>query len=306
MNTFTSHIAVVAAALADDAREAARLARPAGFAGLQFDAHSASLDIPGLSGSGRREFVHMLASHNRQLVGLRTDLGPRGLTVGVEIDAALDRLDGVMEAAASLAAPLVCLDLGPLPQAPAEQHARSAVTPEQAGAILLPPSLTAIPAPQVTSAPLPPVGNEAFAAQVDGALAELGRRADRYGVTLACRTELAGFASLAYVLHRAACPWLGVDLDPVAILRDEWHMDEVFSRLGAQVRHVRARDALKGAGRRTQPAIIGQGNVDWAKFLSDLDGAGYHGWITIDPIELTDRSNAAILGSQVLHRLRHT
>src|SRR5206468_871975 len=99
----------------------------------------------------------------------------------------------------------------------------------------------------------------AFVSQVSAALQELGSRADRYGVTVAVRSELASFASLDEALTAARCPWFGVDLDPVAILRDDWSADEVFSRLGPLIRHVRARDATLGADRRTQPAAIGRG-----------------------------------------------
>jgi sugar phosphate isomerase/epimerase len=58
---------------------------------------------------------------------------------------------------------------------------------------------------------------------------------------------------------------------------------------------------VRGADRRTQPAVIGRGDVSWDALLSDLGAAGYRGWITIDPTELTDRLTAAKAG---LTRLR--
>jgi sugar phosphate isomerase/epimerase len=131
---------------------------------------------------------------------------------------------------------------------------------------------------------------------VDQALAELGRRADRHGVMIALRSELAGFAAIDRAIKSAACPWLGIDLDPVAMLIDEWNVDEIFSRLGGLVRHVRGRDALTGADRRTKPAAIGAGSVDWRMMLAGLDAAGFRGWITIDPMDLPNRSAAAIAG----------
>jgi sugar phosphate isomerase/epimerase len=79
-------------------------------------------------------------------------------------------------------------------------------------------------------------------------------------------------------------------------------MDEIFSRLGSLVRHVRARDAIT-AHRRTMPAVIGQGSVNWDEFFADLDAAGYRGWITIDPIDLQDRIPAAEAGLAHLRRL---
>ena len=91
-----------------------------------------------------------------------------------------------------------------------------------------------------------------------------------------------------------------IELDPVAILRDEWPVDELFSRLGPQVRHVRGRDANRGAGGRTSPAVLGAGSVQWDELLSNLDAAGYHGWITIDPMELPDRASAGAAGLKLL------
>jgi sugar phosphate isomerase/epimerase len=111
---------------------------------------------------------------------------------------------------------------------------------------------------------------------------------------LAVRSDLAGFDSLLAVIDRSRCPWVRVDLDPVAILRDPWPIDEIFSRAGSLISHVRARDALVGADKRTRPAAIGQGSTDWQELLAALDAAGYHGWVTVDPTELPDRRAAAV------------
>lgn len=289
---------VVAAAIGSDPRQAARLSREMGFAGLQFDVSSGPLDLIGLSGSGRREFRRVLSSENQQLIGLRYDLGPKGLGPGADVDRALNQAGKAMEAAAGLSAPLLCIDIGPLPAAPVQSQPKSKVTQEQAGLILLPAPRT--PAPEVrpdpASAPDP-----AFVAQVNAALVELGRLADRYSVVVAFRSELASFASLEQTLRQANCPWFGVDFDPVSVLQDEWGLDEIFSRLGALLRHVRARDAVRGADRRTRPAVVGQGSVDRNAILSNLEQADYKGWITIDPLELPDRRAGAAAG---LARLR--
>ena len=78
------------------------------------------------------------------------------------------------------------------------------------------------------------------------------------------------------------------------------HYLPVFSRLGPLIQHVRGRDAVCGADRRTKPASIGRGATKWDHLLSNLDGAGYHGWITLDPTELTDRLAAATAGLKYL------
>src|ERR1700722_16503460 len=104
---------VVAAALSADARAAAAAARQAGFSGVQFDAVTASLDLTSLSGTGRREFRHVLTQQDQSLCGLRAKAA--GLLPGDDLDQTIWRLDRILETAAGLAASFVCLDLGPLP-----------------------------------------------------------------------------------------------------------------------------------------------------------------------------------------------
>ena len=292
-------LGVVAAALSTDARQVPRLARQLGFDGLLFDAYSSALSLPDLSQSGRREFRHLVAAEGRRFVGLRADLGAKGLTPGVDVDRVLSLLTKAMEAAAGLQAPLLCTDLGPLPTPPAEPKPVKRATPEMAGLILLPNPIEEAPAPPAAPAAMSP-GDVALAAQVDAVLRELGARAERFGVTVAFRSDLSTLAALERALRNAACPWFGVDLDPVATLRDEWPLDEILSRFGPLVRHVRGRDANRGAGGRTSPAVLGAGSVKWPELLANLDAAGYHGWITVDPMELPDRPAAAAAAVAVL------
>jgi sugar phosphate isomerase/epimerase len=138
--------------------------------------------------------------------------------------------------------------------------------------------------------------------QADAALGELGRRADRYGVIVALRSELSSFGALDRAMKSAACPWFGVDLDPVSVLHDAWPSSEIFVRLGNLVRHVRGRDALLGMDRRTRPMAVGGGSTDWQALLKSLDDAGFDGWITIDPMELNDRRAGAIQGLEHLRK----
>jgi sugar phosphate isomerase/epimerase len=298
MASVTSPIAVVAATFSTDAREAARTARAAGFDGLQFDAFSPSLDLTALSQTGRREFRHVLSGNDQQLIGLRVDVGPKGFGPGADIDRLLGQFDKVMDAAKGLGAPLVAVEVGPLPEPAAAPKPKPRIDPAQAGLIIIPTLESPPMAPQETR-PIPGP-DPALISSVDSALMELGSRADRVGVTLALRSELSSFAALDRAVAAARCPWFGVDLDPVSILRDAWSSDDIFSRFGALIRHVRARDATAGADRRTRPAVIGQGSTNWGELLSSLDDAGYGGWLTIDPLELPDRVAAATAGASRL------
>jgi L-ribulose-5-phosphate 3-epimerase len=297
MPTVASRISVVASALSNDPRNATRAARADGFAGILFDAISSALDLTTLTQTGRRDFRQLLSSNNLQLVGLQTQLGPDGLGPRANIERALTQLDRIMQTAADLGAPLLCLDLGPLPPAPPPPQAPAPTpAPELAGLIIIPqvePKI-APPPPELTDA------DRAFAQHLDAALRELCSDADRYNCIIAARSDLAGFAELDHALRTASCPWLGVDLDPVAILRDPWPKDEILSRLAPLIRHVRVRDATKGADRRTRPAVVGQGSVNWQELLQDLDDAAYAGWLTVDPLELPDRRAAARIAREHL------
>jgi hypothetical protein len=292
----SDRLGILASALSGDPRQAPRAARVAGFKGLLFDVWSQSLSIPDLSATGRREFHRLLANEAQQLVALQMDLGERGLSLGADVDKQIARLDLAMQSAASLQAPLLCVDLGPLPQPAISAKPKPSI--QNAGAIIIP-TLQA-PLPTQTS-PLP---DPAQVSQVNAALLEIGARADRYNMTLALSSSLASFAALQQAIASANCPWFGIDLDTIAILRDEWPQDEIFSAIGPLIRHVRARDAVIGAEHRTKPAVIGRGSTDWSELLATLDAADYNRFITIDSMELPDRLPAATAGAKYLREFR--
>jgi len=283
-------IAVTASTFTGDLRSTALASRKLGFEGLVFDAFSPALDLTQLSQSGRREVRQILSSFNQHFVALQVDLGVKGLGIGADIDRILSQMDRVLETAAGFAAGLVCIELGLLPEPSIAPPPRPKINPAQAGLILIP-DLDEIKV-QVAQ-PASPEPAPALVAQVQDALTEVGRRADRYSVMIAFRTALSSFNALHDALGRANCPWFGIDLDPSLMLSDTFSDDDIFSILGGQVRHVRIRDALRGGSGRTKAAAIGRGDVVWDKFLADLEGAGYRGWLTVDPVELPDRIAAA-------------
>jgi sugar phosphate isomerase/epimerase len=296
-----SILSVFAPSIAADLRSAPAASRRLGFQGLQLPVRYGSVDLATLSGTGFREVRHILATQEQTLTALATDLGPKGFSPGADIDQALSRLAKAVDAARGLGVGVITIDLGPLPQPKAAPKPAPKVTPAMAGLIILPGadilSAPANPSPPETTDP-------SFFSQVDAALIELGRLADRASVVLALRSDLSSFAALERALRAVDCPWFGLDLDPVAILRDEWQPDEIFSRLGMLVRHVRARDAVSGAGGRTRPAAIGQGNTDWPELLARLDEAAYHGPITVDATELPDRPAGTVAAVKVLRASR--
>jgi len=124
--------------LDDDLREAALSARNLGFAALQLDVRIGELDLTLLSQSGRREVRSVLRSRDLDLAGVRFDLGAKGFGPGVDVDAALDRIEKIFQAAVGLECRLVCLDVGPLPTAVTAEIPRSPISAEMAGDIIIP------------------------------------------------------------------------------------------------------------------------------------------------------------------------
>jgi sugar phosphate isomerase/epimerase len=293
-------ISVLASSFSISVRDIPRAARLAGFEGLEFDVASALVDLNQLSATGAREFRHMLAAENQQLAALRADIGSKGLSLGADVDAAIARLDQAMRTARQLAAPCVCVDLGPLPPSNQPPKPKPKVTQAMAGLIIIPSAKAESPVPE----PVAPKLDPAFTDQVKRAMGVIGELADRYSVMLAFRSDLAGFAALSEAVRSADCPWFGIDFDPVAAKTDDWSFDEVFDSLGALIRHVRVRDALVSGDRRTKPVPVGQGSVDWPHVSALLDDAGYSGWLGIDATELAERATAARVAIKTLRALQ--
>ena len=299
MSSAAPRIAVTAAALSADLRTAAPVARRMGFAGLMLDADT----FAGLSATGCREVRHVLSSYDQTLTALRCDLGGRGFMAGADVDRQLSRLERAMDAARKLAAPVVCVDLGPLPNPPPIAAPPKPKPDPLTGGMLILPTAAEIaklagPPPEDVAAPDP-----ADVDSVAAAMAELAARSDRYGVPLAFSATLAPLSALHHALAATDAPTFGVDLDPISLLEDALTPPEAFDALGPLVLHVRARDTVRGTAGRTRPAAVGAGDTDWPELLALLDDAAYHGPLTLDPLQLPDRRAAARAGLSWLRGL---
>lgn len=288
--------AVTAQSLSDDIRTAASIAQASGFAGLTVPARAPAADLTQLSQTGAREYQHILSSFGQQLVAIEHRLDKHGISPTADIDRVLDEAAKLIKAAGELGRVMICLDVGALPPATTAAKPKPAVSPLQAGLIIIP---DAASAPAEPSTPAEP-RDEKFEASADTALREIGALADRHGVILALRASLANFAAMERAIAASRCLWLGIDLDTQSILADDWSMDEIFSRLFPLLRHVRAKDGLRGSARRVQSARIGDGQIDWPALLANLDASAYGGFVTLDTTDLTDRRTAAVSGLSYL------
>ena len=285
--------AIVAHALSTDLRVAIDAARRAGASGVALD----PLIFPELvadSQTARREIINLFARAQQPPIAIDVRLGTAGLDPRgrADVEREVDRVASAIAVARGIGCPLICCDLGPLPPAPDEPASpKPAISAKQLGALILPDP------PKVSAASRPTAPREpAFEANVDHALREIGARADRVGALVAFRASLASVAALAAALARVDCPWFGLDLDPAALLVDEWTPEELFRRLAGQIRHVRARDARRGAAGRSQPSELGAGQVEWSELVAFLRDADYRGPITDDPTDLPNRAASAARG----------
>ncbi len=291
MKPMKDRLSIRAVSLGDDLREIAPQAQKLGYSGIQLDLAFGELKLAELSGSGRREVRHLISSANLELESLRGALPADLLRSGTDHDRVLWILKRGIETAAAMSVGTLCFDLGCLPGVERKAPARATRAVPAS-------SLIIIPDPAEVAAlqePEPPVTQEELASWsgIDAVMHEVGDIADRAGVVLAFSSELSSYASLARLLEGAQCPWFGVDLDPVSVLRDRWDLERVLDVVGSSLRHVRGRDAVRGSAGRTQPANIGQGSTDWQQMLGALDAGAFGGWIAIDTVDLPDRSSAA-------------
>jgi sugar phosphate isomerase/epimerase len=289
-------ISVLAHTFSNDLRSALEAARRADFRGVVLDP-TVYGSIVDSSQTARREIMALLSRHEQPLIAIDVRLSPAGFSPRADLEKELDRLRRAMDVARGLQGALVLADLGPLPPAPHEPTPVQTIDPGLLGRLILPET---VPPKPVSTLPR----DEAFESSLEIALRELGTRCDRASCRIAFRSSLGSFASLHHALSRVDCPWFCVDLDPLLMLADEWQPDEVFSRLGRQIAHVRARDALKGTGNRVTPATIGQGAVNWRELHALLRDADYQGAITIDSIDLANRSASAVAGLASLRDLK--
>lgn len=288
MNAHGMKVSVRAAALGNDLRNLASVAQRWMFNGLQLDMKVGELELAELSATGQREVRHVLARHDLELASVRLELPHEGVA-GSDAGKVLWSVERALKASAGVGAKMMCVDLGRLPAVKPEARPK-AVTSAQAGLILIPePTGSAQASADET---IDPKDAERWGA-ADTVLREVGVLADRYGMVLALSSELSSYASLKRAIEGAACPWFGVDLDPVSVLRDRWDLEHVLDAVGGLVRHVRARDAIKGSGGRTQPAAIGKGSTDWGQMIALLSQGAYSGWITVDTLDLQDRAGEA-------------
>lgn len=292
--TVMSRVSVRAICLGEDIRATLPLAKAAGYRGVQLDVVTGGLSLNELDGSGRREVRHLVSSNDLEVESVRAQVPAGALATPADHDRLLWMMRKAIEATSGIGAKCLCVDIGRLPRVRAKERRSTPIA--NPGLIIVPemPKAPAANEPEIKDTEL------ALWDGVDVILREIGSITDRIGVVVAFAAELSGFASLERMLEGARCPWFGVDLDPVSVLREDDSFESVLDVVGPMLRHVRVRDAIRGSGGRTQPAEIGEGSTNWRELLSLLDSGSFGGWLAVDTVDLPSRVAAARRAPAVL------
>lgn len=216
-----------------------------------------------LTQTAQRGFLHLLRSRDMELTALGCPLR-RGLDVHEGQEALIDHVRRVMTLSYELGPRKVVVSVGRVPEDPADPSAST----------------------------------------LTEALLALGHHGDRVGATLALETGLESGATLARYLRTFDTGGLAVNFDPANLIMGQFDPYESVLALGDLVIHTHAREARAAStNRAAQEVLLGNGDLDWYRYLGALEEIGYHGWLTVDPQGGNDRLRDVTHGVAFLRRL---
>jgi sugar phosphate isomerase/epimerase len=216
-----------------------------------------------LSQSGRREFCHLLRAHNLELTAVGCPLR-HGLDTAVGQEARIEHVRQVMNQSFDLGPRRVIVQAGRIPEDAADTRGRL----------------------------------------LTEALLALAHHGDRTGTVLAVETGLETGQILRAFLDRFDSGGLGVNLDPANLLVNGFDPYESARALAGRVVHVHAQDARPASPNRAGQLVpLGQGDIDWLRYLSLLEEIDYHGWLVVEQEAGDNRLGGVATGVQLLRRL---
>lgn len=149
---------------------------------------------------------------------------------------------------------------------------------------------------------LPADDSPAWPVLVD-VLTDLARHGNQHGVIPCVTPMTAPIDRLVELAASIRSGLIGIDFDPsvVAVASERPH--EAYRQHHAQVRHVVARDAVKGLDGGATEVPVGRGEVDWVELLPLLLEADYGGWLTVARSQGQDRAGDAARAIKYLSRV---
>jgi sugar phosphate isomerase/epimerase len=216
-----------------------------------------------LSQSGRREFRNLLRTYNLELTALGCPLRG-GLDAAEDQQPRLEHVRRVLALGSDLGPRVVVVQAGRVPEDPASPRGRT----------------------------------------LRESLLDLGAHGERVGVRLALETGLESGPALAGFLRQFASGSLAVNLDPANLLLHGFDPYEAVCGLRELIVHTHARDCRQAsASRAGEEVALGQGDIDWPRYLAALEEAGYRGWLTVSRESGADRVADVAGGVAFLRRL---
>ena len=235
-------IAVRLEALGLPIRQAIEAAGRLGAKGVQFDAVG-ELAPAALSQTGRRHLKHVLASQDLTLVGIGFPTR-RGYDVADRLEGRITATLGALRFASELGAPVVVNHIGQVPA----QH------------------------------------DDPTTRHFFDAMTTIGREADRVGARFAIKTGWDSPQTLADLLTGMAPHGLVVCYDPAMVMVRGHDAYGGVPPLHDWIALVQVRDAVRSgttvSGYLEVP--LGDGDVDWSRFLATLAEVDYHGFLVVD------------------------
>ncbi|HID21348.1 MAG TPA: sugar phosphate isomerase/epimerase [Planctomycetaceae bacterium] len=114
-------------------------------------------------------------------------------------------------------------------------------------------------------------------------VAEIGRRADRFGTVFAVETGTESGKTLRGLLDTIALPTVRCNLDPANLLVRGYDPIAAVQELAEMIVHTHARDALReAAGDIGREVPLGEGDLNRDAYLQALAEVDYYGWFTIE------------------------
>ncbi len=278
--------------------EASKMSVP----GIQIDALG-DLSPENLSQTGRREFRHLLRSHNLELNAVGCPLR-RGLDAEEGLQPRLEHVRNVLRLSTDLGPRITIVQAGKVPD-PAETKPPAAEK-SPGGLILATPETL----PFALSGGIDPSSTaESIRERKKGqvmtdVLRDLGAFGDRIGATLALETGLEAGATLAAYLAPFDSGALKVNFDPANLLMNGFDPFESLRALNRHAVHVHAHDARQsGASRVAQEVALGHGDIDWMTFVAVLEEIEYQGYLTVERESGNNRLADVSNGVDFLRRL---
>ena len=130
-----------------------------------------------------------------------------------------------------------------------------------------------------------------------------GDDAARLGKTLACETGPEDAQTMLDFIEAVDSEGLAINYDPANFIIYGFEWFEGVEIFGDLIDHTHAKDARRNADGSAKETPIGEGDIDFARWIDALRGVGFDGWLCIERESGDDRLGDIERGMQYLRKL---